>query len=373
MNVGEVGWDEFARRRRGSFAGMNMNTMGHAVDLARGGMGKHHAKWIQSLSRRASGDGKEYILGRKLPRQPAMRFTDKGHKSLRPNYKTAEPAYRMRKAAEEHAALKARPTSAGAGAAAAASVSASASASASSASVGNLGTAAAAAANAAAATGVEGPRVGPPPRSLVAADALGRPQVRVIGADRHVVVEGEHNYLLPGQNSRYHDQQRIEGAKRNHRRRFSALYGQNMNQVGHIYDQSRAGGDNSAMMKWATGLRGSHYKRPGWQRMAAAPHMTENQRRERELQQQQRRRQRRGGGGGGGGPSVGLTRSKSAPRNRRRRPASPQASTASSPGYGYTAGGRRRAPTAYRPAHDVLGRTHPPRPPALLMLLRCLS
>ena len=74
VNVGEVGWDEFARRRRGSFAGMNMNTMGHAVDLARGGMGKHHAKWIQSLSRRASGDGKEYILGRKLPRQPAMRL-----------------------------------------------------------------------------------------------------------------------------------------------------------------------------------------------------------------------------------------------------------------------------------------------------------
>ena len=30
------------------------------------------------------------------------------------------------------------------------------------------------------------------------------PNVHVVGADRHVVVDGEHNYLLPGQNSKYH-------------------------------------------------------------------------------------------------------------------------------------------------------------------------
>ena len=86
------------------------------------------------------------------------------------------------------------------------------------------------------------------------------PRYHVVGADRHVVVDGESNYLLPGQNSKYHNAIKGEKATGRGRRRMSALYGQNMNLMGHVRAGALSGGEASAALKWTGSLRASHYK-----------------------------------------------------------------------------------------------------------------
>ena len=86
------------------------------------------------------------------------------------------------------------------------------------------------------------------------------PRYHVVGADRHVVVDGESNYLLPGQNSKYHNARQGEKAVGRGRRRMSALYGQNMNLMGHVRAGASSGGEASAALKWTGSLRASHYK-----------------------------------------------------------------------------------------------------------------